>query len=58
MFFVFSFADFSWGAPTCLFLGVCLATCSNIVRLAKTRGGTVDDSDFEAFEELARQPSL
>ena len=55
MFFVFSFVDISWGPQPCLFLGVCMATCANVVRLAKAHDETLDDSDFEAFEELTRQ---
>jgi hypothetical protein len=55
MFVTFAFVDMAWGAQTCVILGVCLATCGNIRRLAED-SGEIDVgplvTDFEALDEI------
>lgn len=46
MFMVFAYVDIVWKAQSGVFLGVCLATCANILRLAQNelaRGELLDD---------------
>jgi O-antigen ligase len=55
MFPVFASVDIAWDPKSCLFLAVCIATCTNVLRLAETSGETLDETDFEVFDEITRQ---
>jgi hypothetical protein len=56
MFFVFASADISWEPKSAVFLGLCIATCANILRLDQT-GHAIDETEIEVFDELMRQSS-
>jgi hypothetical protein len=49
MFAVFAYVDIAWGPITCVFLAVSMATCANIVRLAKAPEARPDN----LLDELA-----
>jgi O-antigen ligase len=57
MFVIFAYVDIIWAPQTALFLGVCIALCANIQRLAIASNEVIDpedlEADFEAVEELA-----